>query len=64
MTKFIVALRYLAFSKSLRKIRLESKWIKTFWIVPVENFREKEQLQRYCPVFRTECSKRKFVFHL
>ena len=58
------ALGYLAFTKSLRKNLLESQWNNTFWIVPAENFRDTEHLQRYCPVFRTECSKRKFVFHL
>ena len=55
----------LPFAKTFRKIRLECKWYMTFRVVPVENFREQlGTSEKVVLFFRTECSKRKFVFHL
>ena len=54
----------LPFSKSFQKIPLESKWNKTSWVVPAENFREQLKIWKGSPVFfRTESLKREFVFH-
>ena len=51
----------LPFSKSFQKIRLESKWNKTSWVVPAENFREQLKIWKGSPVFfRTESLKREF----
>ena len=52
-----------AFTKMFRKIRLESKWNTTFWVVSAENFWEQRNTEKAVPFFRTEYSNRKFVFH-
>ena len=41
----------LRFTLSFRKIRLESKWNTTFWVVPAENFREQRNIWKGSPVF-------------
>ena len=41
----------LLFTLSFRKIRLESKWNTTFWVVPAENFREQRNIWKGSPVF-------------
>ena len=53
---------FLPFTKSFRKIRSESKWNKTFWIVPAENFREQRNIRKCNPVFPDGIFQRRFVF--
>ena len=49
--------------KSFWKIWLESKWLTSHWVVPAVNFRQQRNIWKGSPVFGTEYSKRKFVFH-
>jgi len=53
----------LSFTKSFRKVWLESNWNTTFWVVSVDNFRETGGSEKVVLLYRWECSKRKFVFH-
>ena len=39
------------FTKSFRKIRLESKWNTTFWVIPAENFPKQRNTWTGSPVF-------------
>lgn len=49
------------FAKSFRKICLESKWSTTSWDIPAKNSGSNGTSEKVVqPVFRTECSKRKF----
>ena len=41
----------LIYHLSFRKIRLESKWNTPFWIVPAEDFREKQNIRKVSPAF-------------
>ena len=38
------------FTTSFRKIRFESKWNTTFWVVPEKNFREQRNILKGSPV--------------
>ena len=53
----------LSFTKSFRKVWLESNWNTTFRVVSVDNFRETGGSEKVVLLYRWECSKRKFVFH-
>ena len=42
-------------TKSFRKIRLESQWNTTFWVIPAENFRQqRSRFEKVVLSFRTE----------
>ena len=53
------------YTERFRKIRLGSKWNTNYWVVPVSYFRSESTgtSERVFLFFRTEFSKRKFVFH-
>ena len=55
----------LPFTTCFRKIRLESKWNKTLWLVLAENFQKQPRSGKVVLFFWTECSYQwRFVFHL
>ena len=60
---FMANVGCLPFTNSCRKIRWQRKCLISHWVVPAVNFRQQRNIWKGSPVFRTEYSKRKFVFN-